>query len=168
MKSVILDFSSSGEGNGGGGGGGFCAMRKQTSSQRGFVATLRPKSDSHTRDLFRLCLAFNAGRAGSPLHAAWRLQPTARTRSTSLRAGCAAHYLRYIARERFLQMFSRSGKGDSVTSAESVAKRRRSRVLVAPHRVRPEAHRTKKNVPSDQVRSFAAKRASSAQIPSAR
>src|SRR5438094_1105081 len=54
MNSVILDFSSSGEGNGGGGGGGgFCAMCRQTSRQRGFVATLPLKSDPHARHLFR-------------------------------------------------------------------------------------------------------------------
>src|SRR6187401_1470886 len=53
MKSVILDFSSSGEGNGGGvGGGGFCAMCRQTSSQRGFVATIL-ESDPQVRRLFR-------------------------------------------------------------------------------------------------------------------
>src|SRR5947207_13778243 len=53
MNSVILDFSSSGEGNCGGGGGGFCAMWRQTSSQRGFVATLRLESDPHAFRLFR-------------------------------------------------------------------------------------------------------------------
>src|SRR3954452_22568159 len=54
MKSVILDFSSSGEGNGGGGvdGGGFCAMCRETSSQRGFVATIL-ESDPQMRSLFR-------------------------------------------------------------------------------------------------------------------
>src|SRR3954454_20828040 len=53
MKSVILDFSSSGEGNGGGvGGGGFCAMCRQTSSQRGFVATIL-ESGPQVRRLFR-------------------------------------------------------------------------------------------------------------------
>src|SRR4051812_46429431 len=53
MKSVILDFSSSGEGNGGGvGGGGFCAMCRQTSGQRGFVATIL-ESDPQVRRLFR-------------------------------------------------------------------------------------------------------------------
>src|SRR6516162_8681824 len=53
INSVILDFSSSGEGNGGVGGGGFCAMSKQTSSQRGSVATLRLESDPHAWRLFR-------------------------------------------------------------------------------------------------------------------
>src|SRR5262249_10499377 len=51
MNSVILDFSSSGEGNGGG--GGFCAMGRQTSSQRGFVATPGLESDPRARRLFR-------------------------------------------------------------------------------------------------------------------
>src|SRR5262249_39884815 len=52
MNSVILDFNSSGEGNGGGG-GGFCAMCRQTSSQRGLLATLRLHSDPPTRRLFK-------------------------------------------------------------------------------------------------------------------
>ena len=46
----------------------------------------------------------------------------------------------------------------------SVAERQQSRVLVAPHQVPPEARRIKKNAPSDQVRSFAAKRARRSQI----
>ena len=59
----------------------------------------------------------------------------------------------------FFRCFSRSGKGDSMTSAMNVAERPRSRVLVAPHQVPPEARRTKKSAASDQVQSFAAKRA---------
>src|SRR5215469_4095110 len=52
MNSVILDFSSSGEGNGGGD-GGFCAMGRRTSSQRGLVATLRLQSDPQLPGLFK-------------------------------------------------------------------------------------------------------------------
>jgi hypothetical protein len=50
----------------------------------------------------------------------------------------------------------------------SVAERPQSRVLVALHQVPLEARRIKKNAASDQVRSFAAKRAQSAQIPPVR
>src|SRR6476469_7079688 len=50
----------------------------------------------------------------------------------------------------------------------SVAERPQSRVLVVPHQIPPEARRTKKNAASDQVRSFAAKRAPSAETPSVR
>ena len=72
MNSVILVFSSSGEGNCCGGGGGFCAMSRKTSCQRRFVATLGLRSDCGARRLFSFSFAFDAGRAGSPLHAAWR------------------------------------------------------------------------------------------------
>src|SRR6266576_5905828 len=119
MNSVILDFSSSGEGNGGGvGGGGFCAMCRQTSRQRGFVATLRLESDPH----------------------AWRL----------------------------FRAFSCAEKVQRRASAMSVAGHRQFRMLVAPHQVQLEARRKKKNAASDQVRSFAAKRAQLTQIPPAR
>jgi len=82
MNSVILDFSSSGEGNGGGG-GGFCAMCGQTSSQRSFVATFRLKSDSHARRLFRgfgfsICrrqVVAGIGDAGFPSFAAGIADP---------------------------------------------------------------------------------------------
>ena len=50
----------------------------------------------------------------------------------------------------------------------SVAEHRQIQVLVAPHQVPLEGRRRKKNAASDQVRSFAAKRAQSAQIPPAR
>src|ERR1043166_8711741 len=58
MNSAILAFNSSGEGNGGGG-GGFCAMCRETSSQRGFVATLRLESEPSRVTFvqgFQLCL----------------------------------------------------------------------------------------------------------------
>src|SRR5438034_2167059 len=111
INSVIFDFSSSGEGNGGGG-GGFCAMCRQTSRQRGFVATLPLKSDPHARHLFRAL-------------------------------SCAE-------------------KAQKKASAMSVAEHPQSPVFVAPHRVPLEARRRKKSAASDQVRSFAAKRAQSA------
>ena len=50
----------------------------------------------------------------------------------------------------------------------TVAEHRQIQVLVAPHQVPPEGGRRKENADSGQVRSFAAKRAQSAQIPPAR
>ena len=50
----------------------------------------------------------------------------------------------------------------------SVAEHRQSRVLVAPHQVPLKGRRRKKSAALDQVRSFVAKRAQSAQIPPAR
>ena len=83
------------------------------------------------------------------------------------RARSAAPYLRYIARAGFVQGLS-AERSERRASAMSVAERPQSRVLVAPRRVPLEARRTKKSGASDQVRSFAAKRAQSAQIHLAR
>ena len=52
--------------------------------------------------------------------------------------------------------------------ARDFAEHRQSRPLVAPHQVPPAGRRRKKSAASDQVRSFAAKRAQSAQIHPAR
>src|SRR5262249_49011317 len=52
MNSVILVFSSSGEGNGG---GGSCAIKKNIVSKR-LLGNTRLKSDSHARDSFMLAL----------------------------------------------------------------------------------------------------------------
>src|SRR4029078_882584 len=118
MKSVILDFSSSGEGNGGGvGGGGFCAMCRQTSSQRGFVATI-VEPDTQVRRLFRA--------------------------------------------------FSRAEKIQKTTSAMTVAERHESRAFAVARRVPAGDRRMNKSAPLDQVQSFAAKRAPSVSISSAR
>ena len=68
----------------------------------------------------------------------------------------------------FFKCFSRSGEGDSTTSAMSVAEHRQFRVLVAPHQVPREGRRRKKNAAWGRVRSFAAKRVQSAQIHLAR
>ena len=83
------------------------------------------------------------------------------------RARSAAPYLCYIARAEFVQGLS-AEKVQKRASAMSGAERPPSLVLVAPHQVPPEARRTKKSGASDQVRSFAAKRAQSAQIHPAR
>src|SRR5438067_429956 len=63
MNSVILDFSSSGEGNGGGD-GGFCAMSKPTSRQSRFVAMFRLQSDPYARRLLRAFSCAKKSREG--------------------------------------------------------------------------------------------------------
>src|SRR3954464_6420220 len=68
---------------------------------------------------------------------------------------------------RLFGAFSYAEKIQRRANAMTVAVRRECRVLVAPHQGLPEARRTMKNAPSGQVRSFAAKRAPSGQIPSA-
>src|SRR5438094_4283083 len=63
MNSVMLDFSSSGEGNGGGD-GGFCAMSKPTSRQSRFVAMFRLQSDPYARRLLRAFSCAKKSREG--------------------------------------------------------------------------------------------------------